>query len=72
MNIGVQMWIKSRTVLPTNKVQTNKGQNTFFKNIYSRLIRDKCWEIFVQPIKVQGLAKRSDNARYKVPLFSAP
>ena len=29
------------TVLRTNKGRTNKGQITFFKKIYSELIRDK-------------------------------
>ena len=38
---------ESITVLRTNKRQTNKGQITFFRKIYSELVRDKCLEIFL-------------------------
>ena len=36
-----------RSLLRTSKGQTNKGQKTFFRKIYSGLIRDKCLKFFV-------------------------
>ena len=38
---SLRVKLLNSTVLRTNKGQTNKGQNTFFKKIYSGLIRDK-------------------------------
>ena len=35
------MALEINTVVRTNKGRTNKGQITFFKKIYSELIRDK-------------------------------
>ena len=39
------------TVLRANKGLTNKGHNSFFKKIYSGIIRDKYWEKNFNQIK---------------------